>query len=102
MNYIKVNTEYFNTSLKPLDILILAVIESLVRDGKQCYYTNNQLADMFSVSEKTVRNTLDELEEKNYIKRNTSVIRDREGKCTRRRTIELVHLKPENDFKFSF
>lgn len=102
MNYIKVNTEFFNTNLKPLEILVLSIVESLVRDGKECYYTNEQFARMFSVSEKTVRNTLDELEAKNYIKRNTKVI-TKAGRANRQRTIELVHLKTEsNAFNFSF
>lgn len=94
MNYIKVNTEFFNTNLKPLEILVLSVVESLTRAGKECYYTNEQFARMFSVSEKTVRNTLDDLETKNYIKRNTKVI-TAAGRANRQRTIELVHLKTE-------
>ena len=102
MNYIKVNTEFFNTSLKPLDILILALIESYTRDGKAFYHTNEQMAKMFSVTEKTVRNALDDLEAKNYIKRNTDTI-TKAGKTTRKRTIELVHLKVEKKpFQFSF
>lgn len=100
--YIKVNTEFFNTSLNPLEILMLSVIESFTRDGKQCYHTNEQWAKMFSVSEKTIRNALDDLEAKNYIKRDTKVNKDREGKFTRQRTISLVHLKVEKKFEFSF
>lgn len=102
MNYIKVNTEFFNTSLDPLAILTLSVIESLARDGKQCYYTNEQFSKMFNVSLTKVKKTLDELETKNYIKRNTKVIRTLEGKCTRQRTIELVHLKVERTFQPSW
>lgn len=102
MNYIKVNTEYFNVGLEPLEVLLLATIESLTRDGKQCYYTNDQLSKMFNVSLTYLKKTLDNLEKRNYIKRNTQTIRDREGKYTRQRTIELVHLKPEKKFEFSF
>lgn len=101
-NYIKVNTEFFNTDLKPLEILMLAVIESFTRENKDCYYTNVQWAEMFSVTEKTIRNTLDTLEARNYIKRNTKTIRDREGNYTRQRTIELVHLKVQKFQGFSF
>ena len=102
MNYIKVNTDFFNTGLDPLSMLILAVIESLARDGKQCYYTNEQFTKMFHVSLTSIKRTLDDLEAKNYIKRNTKVIRNREGKCTRQRTIELVHFKVEKSFVPSF
>jgi DNA-binding Lrp family transcriptional regulator len=101
MNYIKVNTEFFNTTLNPLEILILSVIESYTRDDKLCYQTNEQFAKMFNVSEKTIRNALDHLEEKNYIKRNTEFT-SKLGKANRRRTIELVHLKAEKKFEFSF
>ncbi len=100
--YIKVNTEFFNTGLEPLEMLILALIESLSRDGKDCYYTNEQFSQMFHVSLTYVKKTLVELEKKNYIKRNTKVIRDREGKFTRQRTIELVHLKAEKKFQHCF
>lgn len=101
MSYIKVNTEFFNTSLSPLEILILALIESYTRDNKEFYHTNEQMSKMFHVSEKTIRNALDSLEAKNYIKRNTKTI-SHGGKANKQRTIELVHLKPENEFQFSF
>ena len=103
MNYIKVNTDYFNVGLEPLEVLLLATVESLTREGKQCYYTNDQLSKMFNVSLTYLKKTLDNLEKRNYIKRNTQTIRDRVGKYTRQRTIELVHLKrPEKKFEFSF
>lgn len=100
-NYIKVNTEFFNTNLNPLEILILSVIESYTRDNKLCYQTNDQFAKMFNVSEKTIRNALDNLEARNYIKRNTDFV-SKLGKANKRRTIELVHLKPEKKFECSF
>jgi DNA-binding FadR family transcriptional regulator len=101
MSYIKVNTEFFNTDLSPLEILILSLIESYARDNKEFYHTNEQLAKMFHVSEKTVRNALDRLEAKNYIKRNTKLT-TKAGKANRQRTIELKHLKPDTTFKHSF
>ena len=102
MNYIKVNTEFFNTDLNPLEILLLALIESYTRDGKEFYHTNEQMAKMFNVSKTYIKSTLDNLEDKNYIKRNTDTI-TKAGKVTRKRTIELVHLKVEKKpFQFSF
>jgi hypothetical protein len=103
-NYIKVNTEFFNTNLGPLEILVLSVIESYTRDNKQCYLTNDQLATMFNVSKTYIKNTLDTLEKKNYILRDTKVVRDGEtGKAHRTRTIQLKHLKVERKFAgFSF
>lgn len=100
-NYIKVNTEFFNTNLGPLEILMLSVIESYTRDNKQCYLTNEQFSKMFNVSKTYIKNTLDTLEAKNYIKRNTEFT-PKLGKANRQRTIELAHLKPEKNFDFSF
>ena len=100
-NYIKVNTEFFNTGLNPLEILLLSVIESYARDNKEFYHTNEQLSKMFNVSKTYIKSTLDRLEEKNYIKRNTKTI-SYAGKATKKRTIELVHLKAEKKFEFSF
>lgn len=100
MTYVKVNTEFFNTNLNPTEILILSVIESLARDSKQCYYTNEQWAKMFNVSVTCIKNTLNELEKKNYIKRNTTTTMNN-GKANKRRTIELVHFKTQ-PFQFSF
>ena len=101
MSYIKVNTEFFNTNLNPTEILILSIIESLARDNKECYYTNEQFAKMFNVSLTCIKNALNNLEQKNYIKRNTKVI-NHGGKANKQRTIELVHFKVEKKFEFSF
>lgn len=103
MNFIKVNTEFFNTGLGPLEILMLSVFESYTRDNKQCYLTNEQLAKMFNVSKTYIKSTLDTLEAKNYILRDTKFVRDGEtGKAHRARAIQLVHLKTEKKFEVSF
>lgn len=99
--YIKVNTEFFNTNLNPLEILLLSLIESYARDNKEFYHTNEQIAKMFNVSKTYVKSTLDSLEAKNYIKRTTEFA-PKLGKANRKRTIQLVHLKPEKEFNFSF
>ena len=102
-NYIRVNTELFNTDLNPLEILMLSVIESFARDNKECYYTNEQFATMFNVSKTYIKSTLDNLENKNYIVRDTKVVRDSTGKAHRTRTITLVRFKPTKKFEgFSF
>ena len=91
MNFIKVNTELFNKGLKPLEVLILSVVESFNNSKMICYCTNEQFAEMFSVTEVTVSNALDKLEEKGYLTRNTKVIR-KEGKPFRRRTLTITPL----------
>lgn len=102
--FLQVNTEFFNTDLGPLEILVLSIIESLARENKECYYTNEQFAQMFNVSKTYIKNTLDSLEAKNYITRDTKFIRDGEtGKAHRTRTIQLKHLRVERKFSgFSF
>lgn len=91
MNVIKVNTEYFKKGLKPLDALILSVIESFNNNKTLCYCTNEQFAEMFAVTEVTVAKSLDKLEELGFITRNTRVIR-KDGKLFRRRTLTIVPL----------
>lgn len=93
-NYVKVSTEYFKKGLKPLDALILSVIESFNTNKMLCYCTNEQFAEMFAVTEVTVAKSLDKLEELGFITRNTKVIK-KNGKPTRRRTLTIV-LEKEN------
>jgi predicted transcriptional regulator len=94
MNFVKVNTEYFKKGLKPLDALILSVIEAFNNNKMLCYCTNEQFAEMFAVTEVTVAKSLDKLEELGFITRNTRVIR-KDGKPTRRRTLTIV-IEKEN------
>ena len=94
MNFIKVNTEYFKQGLKPLDALILAVIESYNTNKMICYHTNEQFAKMFSVTAMTVSNSIDKLEKLGFITRNTRVIK-KDGKPIRRRTLTIVQSAQE-------
>lgn len=87
-NYLNVNMEHFNKGLKPLDVLILAVIESFNRDRKLCYCTNEQFAEMFSVTSVTVANSIDKLEELGLIIRDTHVIKNN-GKFVKRRILTI-------------
>ena len=94
MNFVKVNTEYFKRGLKPLDALILSVIESFNNNKMICYCTNEQFAEMFSVTGMTVSNSIDKLEELGFITRTTRVIK-KDGKPTRRRTLTIVQTAQE-------
>lgn len=88
-NYIEVSMELMKLGLKPLELLVLAVIKSYTDDHKLCYHTNKQFAEMMNVTEKTVCDALDVLEEKNLIKRCTHTIKHGNG-FTKRRTIVCV------------
>lgn len=87
--FMQVNKAHFNDDeLKPIDILVLSQIEELIRNGKECYLTNEQLSDIFHVTPRTVANTIDRLESMGYIKRRTVLRRDN-GQKSRIRFIDL-------------
>ena len=89
MNFIKVNIENLKKGLKPLDALILGVVESFNNNKMICYCTNEQFAEMFGVTEATVANALNRLSKGGYITKNTRVIK-KDGNIIRRRTLTIV------------
>lgn len=86
--FLQINKKYLNTGLRPLELLILAQIEEFIRNGQQCYVTNDQFASMFSVTKPTVDKALERLEELNYIARITTVVTSN-GRANRQRTLVL-------------
>lgn len=87
--FMQVNKAHFNDDeLKPIDILVLSQVEELIRNGKECYFTNEQLSDMFHVTPRTIASAIDRLEGMGYIKRRTVLRRDN-GQKSRIRFIEL-------------
>lgn len=98
--FLKVSKKYFNNNLKPLEILILSQIEEFINNGRECYLTNKQFAQMFSVTEPTVDKALDRLEQLNYIKRMTNFISNR-GQASKMRQLMLVN-PGKRDFDWSF
>jgi DNA-binding MarR family transcriptional regulator len=98
--FLKVNKKYFNSNLKPLEILILSQIEEFINNGCECYLTNKQFAEMFNTGTATVARTIDSLVESGYIIRKTKVISTR-GQASKMR--QLLLAKPTNkDFNWSF
>lgn len=89
-NYVRVNMDNFKKGLKPIDVLILAVIESFNNDRKLCYCTNEQFSEMFSVTAVTVSNSIDRLEELGFIIRDTHVIK-KDGKFAKRRILTICY-----------
>ena len=82
--------DWYNKGLKPVELLIIMEINSYINNGRECYMTNKQFADLFNVCEKTISTTMDELEKKGFIKRNTNLVSDR-GQHTKFRTITLTN-----------
>lgn len=89
--FLKVNKNYFNGKLKPLEILILSQIEEFNRNNRDCYLTNKQFAEMFCVGTATVARTIDSLVESGYLKRTTQVINDN-GQASRQRKLIVAHI----------
>jgi DNA-binding MarR family transcriptional regulator len=98
--FLKVSKKYFNNNLKPLEILILSQIEEFINNGRECYLTNKQFAQMFSVTEPTVDKALDRLEQLNYIRRMTNFISNR-GQASKMRQLMLVN-PGKRDYEWSF
>lgn len=86
--YIWVNRSYFNTGLKPLDILILSKIEEDNTHGRSCELTNEELADMFGETVYAVKRSLSRLEERGMIDRESSYVSGN-GKRNRKREIRM-------------
>ena len=84
--FLAVDKAYFGNGLKPIEILILSQIDEYINNGMECYVTDEQFALYFGVTTRTISNTMNALEEKGYIKRNTELCRDR-GQSSRKRTI---------------
>ena len=89
--FLRVNKKYFNSNLKPLEILILSQVEEFNRNNRDCYLTNKQFAEMFCVGTATVARTIDSLVEQGYLKRATQLINDN-GQASRQRKLSVVHI----------
>jgi len=87
--FLKNDKNNFSKGLKPLELLILAQVEEFDRNEKECYMTNKQFADLFSVTQPTVDKALERLEELKLIKRVTQTVTDR-GRANKVRKLILV------------
>lgn len=99
--FLKVNKDHFKSGLKPLEILILSQIEEFARNGCECYVTNQQFAEAFSVTQPTVSAAIERLEILGYIQRVTKV---ESGNARANRVRRLILNKPieKKEFNFSF
>lgn len=99
--FLKLDKSHFNKGLKPLELLILAQVEEFIRNGCECYLTNQQFAEMFSVTQPTVDAAIKRLEELNYIKRDTKVTAGN-SRANRVRKLLLVNPPKKRVFVPSF
>lgn len=82
--FLAVDKNLLGKGLQPIDILILAQIQEFERSN-ECYVTNQQFAEWFGVSTKTIERALDRLEELKYISRDTKTIGDNGQKSKQRK-----------------
>lgn len=69
MGFLQVNDKYLSRGLKPLEFLILAKVEEFTSKGKHCYITNSSLAELFGVSDRTIKACIKKLIEKGLLKK---------------------------------
>lgn len=100
MKFLKVDKKYFNNNLKPLEILIVAQIEEFNQNGRDCYLTNQQFAEMFSVGTATVARTIDSLVKSGYLIRHTQLITNN-GQASRMRYLSVAGFK-KKAFEWSY
>lgn len=91
-NFLTVNKDYLNYNLKSIDILIIAQIEEFERNKLSCYITNQQFANMFGESERTINRVIKKLEELNIIKKQTTYIKG-SGRGNRQRILSINNTK---------
>lgn len=86
--FLMINKEYFGAGLKAIDLLILSQIEEFDRASHPCYMTDEYFMFITGEGKSAVRASLDRLEKKNIIFRETKVVFGN-GKANRQRTICL-------------
>ena len=86
--FLAVDKRYFNSGLKSIEMMIASQIEEFERNGKQCYLTNKQFAEMLGESESTIKRELDKLEGLNVISRDTKTVKGN-GRANKQRTISI-------------
>ena len=86
MGFLQVNDKYLSRGLKPLEFCILSKVEEFTSKGKYCYITNSSLAELFGVSERTIKACIKKLIEKGLLKKTNTKINEK-GKQRRILTI---------------
>ena len=93
-NFLAIDKAHFGKGLKPIDLLILSQIEEFVRNGRDCYMTDEQFMYITGSGKSAVRDSLQRLEDKQFIIRHTRVV-EGNGRANRERVISLKQ-KPKS------
>lgn len=90
--YMWVNRKYFNTGLKPLDILILSRIEEETTHGRCCKLTNDEFSKMFGETLYAIKASISKLKKKELVTQKISYLSGN-GKTTKQRYLVLNNEK---------
>ena len=88
--FLAIDKRYFGTGLRSLDLLIVAHIEELQRNGCECHFTNQQFCEMFGEDINAVKRSIKKLEDMGVITRCTTFIKDN-GRGNRQRRLNINH-----------
>ena len=88
-NFLVINKDHFGKGLKAIDILILSQVEEFVRNGCDCYMTDEQFMDMTGAKKDAVRKSIQRLEDKEIIVRDTRTVAGN-GRANRQRVLRFL------------
>jgi predicted transcriptional regulator len=88
-NYLYINMNYFTLGLKPIDVLIIALVEELQNKGLECCYTNEYFAHTLGVSVSSVKSSLNKLYQKRILDHRTYTVYGN-GRANRQRVLTVT------------
>lgn len=75
-NSLNINKAYFKLGLTPIELLVFSQIAEFAEIGHSCPLGDQEMAEYFNVSTKTISRSLKVLENKGFIKRETINIKN--------------------------
>lgn len=90
--YMWVNREYFNTGLKPLDILILSRIEEETTHSRCCKLTNDEFSEMFGETLYAIKTSIAKLKKNGLVLQKIAYLSGN-GRSTKQRYLVLNNEK---------
>ena len=88
-NYLYANMNYFTLGLKPIDVLIITLIEELQNEGLDCCYTNEHFARLLGTSVSSVKRSLNKLYQKHILDHRTYIVYGN-GSANRQRVLTVT------------
>lgn len=73
--FLQINKDLFYLGLSPIELLVLSQVMELDRNTKNCFISDEKLADNFCVSKSTISRALTNLDGKGFIIRATKNVK---------------------------